>query len=241
MLKKSQSLQGDLSDTLLQFAQLLQISESKAKNIVFTGKIRKHSKAGNIKQALEGCMMLLKKEKKEKNKLNPNNSTSIHSSIHSSIGSSNGSSNGHSSNGTNDEVYVLCSDVIGQILEQQKQNQDTSDLHNQYNMFGQQQHLKNTKNTRNEIQNMIQLIIADGLTHGPIKTLPSFVIHNQSPWTILPPTKATQHNQHNQHNQDSQHSQHSQHKQNVQDVQDDENIQEEKENIQGWVDERIGK
>ena len=231
MLKKSQSLQGDLSDTLLQFAQLLQISENKAKNIVFTGKIRKHSKAGNIKQALEGCMMLLKKEKKEKNKLNPNNSTSIHSS-HSI---SNGSSNGHSSNGTNDEVYVLCSDVIGQILEQQKQNQASSDLHNQYNMFGQQQHLKNTKNTRNEIQNMIQLIIADGLTHGPIKTLPSFVIHNQSPWTILPPTQATQHNQHNQNSQDSQH------KQDNQNDQDDENIQEEKENIQGWVDERIGK
>ena len=230
MLKKSQSLQGDLSDTLLQFAQLLQISESKAKNIVFTGKIRKHSKAGNIKQALEGCMMLLKKEKKEKNKLNPNNSTSIHSSHSISNGSSNGLSNG-----TNDEVYVLCSDVIGQILEQQKQNQDTSDLHNQYNMFGQQQHLKNTKNTRNEIQNMIQLIIADGLTHGPIKTLPSFVIHNQSPWTILPPTQATQHNQHNQNSQDSQH------KQDNQNVQDDENIQEEKENIQGWVDERIGK
>jgi hypothetical protein len=65
MLKRSQSLQGDLSERLLRFATLLGIASSKAKSIVYTGEISRSAREGQLVDALEGCWRLLLGEEEE--------------------------------------------------------------------------------------------------------------------------------------------------------------------------------
>ena len=175
MLKRSQSLQGDQSEQLLLFASLLNISDDKAKNIIYTAEIRKHAKAGHIEIALAGCWKLLTQFKS-----NSNFSSSEKEENVEVI-----------ENASKKNIYTLCSEVVRQVLEIWKKDRM---LNNNGGLF---QLNRSKKSASQKEEQLIHQIITSGLVDGPSSTLPSFIIYNQTPWTLLPPIENAKDDQEN--------------------------------------------